>query len=132
MSVLAYVVDKLKAGIITFINAVILANREYSMHDYVHFEDGDEPTKHVVGSGNMAAGGDQKKLFISKSTLIFCTTAAVVRFNNANNVPVGILPNVWYEFYQNTHTLIVDSIATNGLFYAHFEGVLPSEGRIGA
>jgi len=132
MSVLNYVVEKLKAGIITFINAVTLANREYPMHDYVSIADGSEPTRHVVGSGNMAAGGDQKKLFISKSTLVFCTTNAVVRFNNANNVAQTLLANTWYEFYQNMHTLIVDTIAEGGVLYAHFEGVLPSEGRIGA
>lgn len=132
MSLLNYIVTRLKSGIVTFVNATINANRDYPLHDYHKFTDGDEPTAYQVGKDNMKSGGDQKKLFTSKSTLLFATAACAIRLNNANNVAQNILANTWYEFYQNIHTLIVDTIATGGILYAYFEGTLPEEARLGA
>jgi len=132
MSLLNYVVTKIKDGVLSFINAVINANRDIPMHDYHMFADGDEPCSFAVGSGNMSSGGDQKKLFTSKSTVLYATENSTVRFNNNNNVAIAILANTWYEFYQNVHTLIVTAIGTQGYLYAYFEGAMPEESRIGS
>lgn len=132
MSLLNKLASMIETRIIKFVNFCTLVNRDIPLHDYKAFEDGDEPTKHVVGSSNMANASDQKKLFTSKSTLLFATGECTVRFNNANNVAVTILANTWYEFYQNVHTLIVDAIASQAVLHCYFEGTLPEECRIGA
>jgi roadblock/LC7 domain-containing protein len=80
----------------------------------------------------MGNGGDQKKLFTSKSTLIFATAVCTIKFNNANNVTIDILANTWYEFYQNIHMVIIVTIGTDGTVYLYFEGALPEESRLGA
>jgi len=120
------------SGIIRFVNLVVNANRDYPLHDYHAFTDGDEPTAYVVGTDNKASAGDQKKLFTSKSTLLFATQTVTLRFNNSNNVTQTILANTWYEFYQNIHTLIVVTIGDQGILYVYFEGTLPEECRLGA
>jgi len=132
MSLMSKIASMIQTGVIQFINLVGLANRDYPLHDYHMFEDGDEPIAYIVGTDNRNVGGDQKKLFTSKSTLLFSDVACTVRFNNANNVLQDILANTWYEFYQNIHTLIVVTIATDGTLYAYFEGTKPEECRIGA
>jgi len=120
------------SGLIKFVNLVVNANRDYPLHDYHKFVDTDEPIAYTVGTDNLTNGGDQKKRFTSKSTLLFATQACTVRFNNSNNVTQDILANTWYEFYQNIHTLIVVTIGSQGILYAYFEGTLPEEARLGA
>jgi len=132
MSLLNKIASMIQTGVIQFINLIGLANYDYPLHDYYAFADGAEPTAYQVGKSNMASGGDQKKLFTSKSTLLFSDVVCTVRFNNANNVLITLLANTWYEFYQNIHTLIVVTIATNGTLYAYFEGTKPEECRLSA
>lgn len=130
MSLLSKIAGMINTGIVQFVNLVGLANRDYPLHDYKKFEDGDEPATYTVGTDNRV--GDQKKLFMSKSTLLYSDVACTIRLNNANNVTLDIIANTWYEFYSNVRSLIVVTIATGGTLYAYFEGVLPQEGRIGA
>ena len=132
MSMLNKIASMIQTGVIQFINLVGLANYDYPLHDYHAFADGAEPTAYQVGKSNMASGGDQKKLFTSKSTLLFSDVVCTVRFNNANNVLITLLANTWYEFYQNIHTLIVVAIGSDGTLYAYFEGTKPEECRLGA
>jgi len=129
---LSKIASLVNTGVIQFLNLVGLANRDYPLHDYHMFVDGEEPTHHIVGTGNMANAGDQKKLFTSKSTLLYATADCTIRLNNSNNVAIAILAGVWYEFYQNVHTLFVDVIGINGYLYAYFEGTKPEECRLGA
>lgn len=132
MSLLNKLASMIGTGIIQFINLLVNSNRDIPLHDYHAFADGAEPCAYTVGTDNLTNGGDQKKRFTSKSTLLFSDVACTVRFNNSNNVLITILANTWYEFYQNIHTLIVVSIASNGTLYAYFEGTLPEECRLGA
>lgn len=127
---LNYIVSKLKAGVITFINAVILANHDYPLHDYKKIEDGSEPTAYAVGTDNR--NGDQRKLFVSKSTLVYSDVACTLRWNNDRNVTQDIIANTWYTFRANIRSVHVITIATDGTLYLYFEGVLPEEVRIGA
>lgn len=132
MSVLNYLVTKLKSGIITFINAVILANRDYPMDD-CHI---DVMTavyqQYVVGDNNMDANGTQHKFFVSKSTLIFSTVNYYVKFNSANNVIHPLLANTWYHFHHNIREIHYRDPLATGTIHIHCEGVLPQEVRIGA
>lgn len=130
MSALNYIVTKLKSGVLTFINAIILANREYPYHDHVIYEAGVEPISYVVGSANVSANGSQRKLFVSKSTLIYCNKDITVRFNDANNVlvtiPAAVTP---IEFHSNIYNIIIVSIGVQGTLHIWCEGVLPDEAR---
>lgn len=132
MSLLNYIVEKLKSGITTFINATINANRDYPLHDYKSYAAQYAPVAYTVGTDNLTNGGDQKKRFTSKSTLIYSNVACTIKFNNANNVTIDILANTWYEFYQNIHMIIILTIGTDGTIYLYFEGTLPEECRLGA
>ena len=77
----------------------------------------------------MGGKGDQKKLFLSKSLLVFCTTNTYVRFNNANNVIFTILANTWYEFMSNIYAVHHAYVADAGTIHLYPEGVLPQEAR---
>jgi hypothetical protein len=132
MSLLDYIVTKLKSGILTFINATINANRDYYMHDYKSYTAQYAPISYVVGTDNKKNSADQKKLFTSKSTLIYSNAACTIKFNNANNVTIDILANTWYEFYLNIHMVIILTIGADGTIYMYFEGTLPEECRLGA
>lgn len=129
MSVLNYIVDKLKTGIITFINAVILANRDYPYFDYHHVDENTVRNYYTVGHNQRAAGSVQTKLFVSKSTLIYCTEATNVRFNDVRMPAVAILALTWYEFKHNIYQVFYDDISAGHDLYLYFEGVLPQEAR---
>jgi len=132
MSMLNKIASMIQTGVIQFINLVGLTNQDYPLHDYAEFVIDTTPVAYVVGTNNRASGGDQKKLFTSKRTLIYSNSDAMVRFNNANNVGIYIMGNIWFEFYQNIHTLIVPVLAEAQTLYVWFEGTKPEECRIGA
>jgi len=129
MSVLNYIVEKLKSGIITFINAVTLANRDYPYEDRAEISFTDVVSHYVVGTNNLNAHGSQRKLFVSKSTLLYATQDCYVRFNHSVNVQNRILKDTWYTFESNISEIFVVRVTTSGTLYAYFEGVLPQEQR---
>lgn len=112
-----------------FLGLFIGANRDYPYHDYKAYDDGDEPVFYQVGESNRDEHGDQFKLFVSKSTLIYSDVACTLRFNSANNVTQTIVANTWYTFESNIKAVYVVTIGTDGTLYMYFEGVLPEETR---
>jgi hypothetical protein len=128
---LNYIVEKLKSGVITFINAVTLANRDYPYHDYHYVNEECTDTKYSVGHNQVHGHGDQRKLFVSKSTLIYSTVDIVVYFNNKNNVAIDILASTWYEFKSNIYQVFWNygGQAEEWDIYFYFEGVLSNEQR---
>jgi len=132
MSVLNYIVEKLKSGIITFVNAVILANKDYPYEDRTEIAFTDAVQYYVVGTNNLNAQGSQRKLFVSKSTLLFATQDCYVRFNHSRNVQNRIFANIPFEFDCNISEIFVVRVTTDGTLYAYFEGVLPQEVRVSA
>lgn len=120
---------KVKVGVWQFWRLVGSMNREYPYHDCAHFDEADTVLFYFVGHNQANTRGNQKKLFVSKSTLILCTEATTVRFNNANNMAVPILANTWYEFKSNIHTVHTVAITQGEDLYLYFEGVLPEEAR---
>jgi hypothetical protein len=129
MSMLNYIITKLESGLITFINAVTLANRDYPYHDYHYINEECTDAKYSVGHNQVHGHGDQRKLFVSKSTLIYSTVDIVVYFNNKNNVAIDILASTWYEFKSNIYQVFWDIPQDEFELYLYFEGVLPSEQR---
>jgi hypothetical protein len=131
MSLLNYIITKLESGLITFINAVTLANRDYPYHDYAYFNDESTETKYTVGDNQIKGRGDQRKEFVSKSTLIYSTVDITLRFNSANNVGIDILASTWYEFKSNIYQIFFGDLSQfqGIMLYLYFEGVLPSEQR---
>jgi len=129
MSVLNYIVTKLQSGIITFINAVTLANRDYPYHDF-HTDTMKVTQEHFrVGENNRGRDGSQTKLFTSKSTLIIATTNAYVTFNSSNNVEDLLLANNFYEFKSNIRNIFYRYATEEGTIYIHVDGVLGDEAR---
>lgn len=129
MSYLDYVMGRLKRGIITFVNMVTLAHRDFPYHDY---EEGSTAVAHkhyVVGNNNLA--GSQKKRFVSKSTLIHCDQDSHVHFNHSGNVEIPIVANTWYTFMSNIHAIWYgrDVGEATGTMKITVEGVLPQEAR---
>lgn len=129
MSVLNYIVDKLKSGVITFINAVILANRDFPYHDYKVVSSGSSGFMYAVGQNQVDAHGNQSKLFVSKSTLIISTADTTVQFNDAKNVTIDILANILYEFKSNIWQVFYKIPTGTDEIHFYFEGVLPEEQR---
>jgi hypothetical protein len=128
---LNYLVTKLESGLITFINAVTLANRDYPYHDYKHVDEDCTDTKYMVGANQLHGHGDQRKPFVSKSTLIFATENVTVYLNSINNVAIDILADTWYEFKSNIYQVfwIYSGQAETWDIYFYFEGVLSNEQR---
>jgi hypothetical protein len=126
---LNYLVTKLESGLITFINAVTLANRDYPYHDFHYVTSQSTENKYSVGENQLHGHGDQRKLFVSKSTLIYSTANTEVRFNNANNVTIAILANTWYEFKSNIYQVFYPTPEGEDMLYLYFEGVLSNEQR---
>jgi hypothetical protein len=129
MSLLNYIVEKLKSGVITFINAVTLANRDYPYHDYILFNSQSAKYSYVVGTNQVNAHGDQRKLFVSKSTLIYATEGQIIHLNSIKNIPIAILANTWYEFKSNIYQVFCVQPSSGYYIYFYFEGVLPQESR---
>lgn len=86
-----------------------------------------------VGANQIEAHGDQKKYFVSKSTLIFATYDFEVKFNSMSNVSVRILANTWYEFKGNIYQVFKrpydDDFPKDVTIYIYFEGVMYDEAR---
>jgi len=107
----------------------VKANRDYPYHDFVTFDDGDEPIEYPVGKNNKDAFGDQKKLFVSKSTMVLSDVECIIRFNNTENTPITIRADTQYEFFSNISSVYVSAIGAQGHIDIGFEGVLPQETR---
>lgn len=129
MSFTQRLLSALECGLWKHIRAVIGANYSYPYHDFVSYDDGDEPILYQVGENNKNAQGDQAKLFVSKSTLIMSDVECTVRFNDTNNTPITIRANIPYEFLSNISSVYVSAIGTDGYIDLGFEGVLPQEAR---
>jgi len=104
-----------------------LANYDLPYHDYYHADVESTVNAYTVGTNNMGQGRDQKKRFVSKSTLIYCTEATTIHFNNSNNVAIAILANTWYTFYSNIYSINHALISQGNNLYVYFEGVLPED-----
>lgn len=104
-----------------------LSNLDLPFHDFYHADEQSATADYTVGTNNMGQGKDQKKRFVSKNTLIFCTEDTHVHFNNANNVAVTILANTWYTFYGNIYSISHAAITDTKDLYCYFEGVLPED-----
>lgn len=107
----------------------ILSNRDYPYHDYESIDDTEEPVNYIVGTNNVTTDGDQKKRFISKSTLIYSDVACTVRFNHTENVTVAINAGIYFTFECDIRSVYVLTIAAGGTLQMWFEGVLPDEAR---
>lgn len=129
MSAINYVVNKLKDGVLTFINAIINANRDLPYHDFLHVDETTVPLTYVVGASQVKGRGSQRKHFTSKSTLIYCTEDTTIRFNDTNNTAITILASTWYEFKSNVWQVFCTAITQGQDLYIYFEGTLPQEAR---
>ena len=129
MEYLKRVSDAVRAGLITFVNIVTLANRDYPYHDFHHVDEESTSSGYVVGSNNIAAHGSQRKLFVSKSTLIMATENSTIVFNHDSNVVITLLADTWYEFKSNIYHVFCACASQEFDIYLYFEGVLPQEQR---
>lgn len=121
--------SKLERGIITFINAVFLANKDYPYEDYHEDTTLGTYQRYSVGDNNKLGKGTQHKLFVAKSTLILCTEDVYIKFNNANNVVNTLLADTFYEFDHNIYAIYYADVDVAGTIYIWVEGVHPQEGR---
>lgn len=129
MSMFNYIVEKLKSGVLTFINATINANRDMPFHDYYHGDETTTTNQYIVGTNQIKSVGDQKKRFTSKSTLIFCTENTTVQFNSLNNVTITILADTYYEFMCNIYAIYYAPITQAEDLYIWFDGTMSKEAR---
>ena len=128
-----YMLNKLAAlletRLIKFLNFVVNSNNDLPYHDYHHVDETTIPLSYAVGTNQVNTRGDQKKLFVSKQTLVYCTENTTIRFNNTNNVAITILANTWYTFYCNIWQVFFTAITQDKDLYIYFEGTLPEEAR---
>ena len=120
---------KMKNGILRFVNATINANRDMPFHDYYHADETATKRVYLVGDNNINQDGDQRKRFVSKSTLIFCTEDTTIYLNSNNNILIVLLADTYYEFKSNIYAIHHAAITQGEDFYAWFEGTLPQEAR---
>jgi hypothetical protein len=104
-----------------------LANIDLPFHDFHHVDETTATNSYTVGHNNLGQGKDQKKLFVSKCTLIYCTEDTHIHFNNAMNVAVTSLANTWYTFYCNIYAVYTTAITQGKDLYLYFEGVLSKD-----
>lgn len=116
-------------GLHKFIGLITLTNRDFPYHDFVSYDDGDEPVSYRVGHNNVQAHGDQSKYFVSKRTLVYSDATGYIRFNHSDNVQITIHGEHWYEFHNNVTRVFVDTIGAEASLDLIFEGVLPDEAR---
>lgn len=111
-------------------NAVFGANRDYPYHD--HHTDTMTSTyqSYRVGENNRISGGTQKKLFTSKSLLVYATTEADIKLNSTENIEIDILADTFYIFKSNVFQVFYKYSAAQGTIYITPEGVHMREGRI--
>lgn len=108
------------------------SNHDYPYHDILVIDntEGQEAAvgSYQVGQSNIDAHGDQKKLFVSKHTLIIAVTETdELRLNDSRNVniaPVGADQELWTNISR-----IYYNVAAGGVMVIYFEGVLSEEAR---
>ena len=105
------------------------SNRDMPCHDYHLVNAQSTDTAYVVGDNQIAAHGDQRKRFVSKSTLIYATADCTIKFNNSKNVAVAILAATWYEFKSNIYQVFYAIPEDENYLKLYFEGCLPQESR---
>jgi hypothetical protein len=129
MPILDDIIHKIEKGINQFIAVCINANRDLPFNDY-NTADLTVSGSYVVGQNNIKDVGDQKKFFVSKSTLLYSTVDTSVRFNSQNNVLNVILANTYYEFKHNIHAVFYyDDGDQEDVLKMWFEGVMYNEAR---
>lgn len=129
MPILGEIKNLIEHGINQFIAICTNANRDLPFHDYKFVERTADTGMYVVGSDNINGLGDQKKVFVSKSSLFFSTADLVIHLNSHNNVAITILANTYYEFKSNIHSVFWDATQGAGIFKMWFEGVMYHEAR---
>jgi hypothetical protein len=129
MPTLDVIRDLITKGTNQFIAVCTNANRDLPFHDYNFAESTTVQGSYVVGSNNINGYGDQKKHFVSKSTLFFSTADLNIHLNTHNNVAITILANTYYEFKSNIHSIFWDATQGAGIFKMWFEGVMYHEAR---
>lgn len=129
MSVLSYIVDKLKTGLITFINAVTLANVDYPYADYQRISTTAIWKSYVVGTNAINSEGGARKLFVSKDTCFFATQDCYIRLNDSRAQNILIPANRPMIFLSNIFQVFVTRVTADGTIDMWFEGVLPEEAR---
>jgi hypothetical protein len=123
---------KIKIGVWQFWRLVTNANRDLPFYDYTYYLIAGLPYFYPVGMNQIEAHGDQKKYFVSKSTLVYATVNTVVKFNSNLNVAVDILAGVWYEFKFNIYAVYVtdsDQAGEDDKIRFYFDGVMVDEAR---
>jgi len=121
----------LQSGFLRFLSVIINANRDLNMHDYETATLTATYKPYSVGENNKDLHGDQSKLFVSKSTLIYSTVDADVKFNDMNSIEIDILAGNFYEFKSNIRKVFYKYSAEQGIIYIYCDGVLPEEARSG-
>lgn len=129
MSFTQRLIKCLEAGLFQPIRVILGANKSYPYHDFVTFDDTDEPCSYRVGRNQLNLRGDQQKLFVSKETGVISDVECTIRFNDANNTPITIRANTPMVFESNISMVYVTAIGAGGYIDFHFEGVLPQETR---
>jgi hypothetical protein len=89
----------------------------------------EELHSYTVGHNQIEGTGDQKKLFVSKSTLIYSTEDTFVVFNSRNNAKHTVLANTYYEFKSNIFVVFHPPATSGNGIYFWFEGVMYNEAR---
>ena len=119
----------IERGINQFVAICINANRDLPFHDYHVVETPTSTGMYVVGSNNIDGVGDQKKYFVSKSTLFYSDGDMDIHLNSHNNILITLLADTWYEFKSNIHSVFWDGGRNATYFKMYFEGVMYHEAR---
>jgi hypothetical protein len=127
------ILDKLANVILStknkFIAVCTNANRDLPFHDY-NVADMSADGSYVVGSNQIEGTGDQKKFFVSKSTLFYCTVDSTIQLNSKNNIAIVLLANTWYTFKSNIHSVFwTGNGQREDVLKMYFEGVMYNEAR---
>jgi hypothetical protein len=129
MSLINNIIKKVEAGINTFVSVCINANRDLPFHDFC-FTGTTDSGMYAVGSNNISGVGDQKKHFVSKSTLIFSSFNLGIKINSQNNIQMLIFANTYYEFKSNIHSIFWGGTGEQDTYIKiWFEGVMYNEAR---
>jgi hypothetical protein len=121
---------RVKIGVWQFWRMVFSANRDLPYNDYHHIDESSTTFIYQVGSDQITGKGDQKKHFVSKSTLIYSTVNISLQFNSLGNVIETILADTFYEFKHNIYQVNVAKLPNGDWdLYLYFEGVFPYEAR---
>lgn len=120
---------KIENGTNTFVAVCTNANRDLPFHDY-DLADTTTQGMYVVGDNNIDAQGDQKKHFVSKSTLLIPNSDLDIQLNSQKNVAITLLANVHYEFKSNIHSIFwAASAVQESWLKIYCEGVMYHESR---